>query len=505
MKIALVDLSAPQDLKILLVKTGGVSTVLSAHQLAVEDGGDPLALVAGQLASLGSGDLTVAIIPPADLVADQVFHFPPMPEREIRKVLPREVAGAAGQPGPFTIDYQLSGTVVEKGAEKIEVHAFYGVQESLAAFVRRAMEAGLPVSRIVPDVIGFNALLDAVPELMDEKEGLLLAEVRDGRISLHLFKGRHWALDREFAFRSEAGAEPEAEDLQRIVLETSRTLQFFKQKFRGFPVSRAVIFGAHQAVPAIQKAVADSLAVPVVRLSLDRLKGKLSLPRSVVDGDEFLGLFARPLFVALALGRKRVLDLFPAGFEDRRQKSRRRFFAALTLGALLVGLAGATLYFEGIRNSYRREVKATQATYFGMDRRVAEIEAVKAQRADVFRIRQFIDGPRRYADSLAELVREITLAATDDLRIDEFDAEPAGETARFTLRGVFQAGDGITAQSAFLRFFGRLKEAPGVVDLLSGEVKIAPPPPAAETTAETVGISPPLELRFQLTGQLELE
>jgi len=200
-----------------------------------------------------------------------------------------------------------------------------------------------------------------------------------------------------------------------------------------------------------------------------------------------------------------VLDLFPAGFEDRKQKSRRRIFSILALGTLLVALAGTTFYFEGIKNSYRQEVKKTQAAYFGLDRRVAEIEAVKEKRADVFRIRQFIDGPRRYADSLAELVREITLAATEDLRIDEFSAEPAGETARFTLRGVFQASDGITAQSAFLRFFGRLKEIGGVVDLLSGEVKIAPPPPAGETTAETVGVPAPLELRFQLTGQLELE
>ncbi len=507
MKLALIDLSAPQDVKILLVKTGGVSAVLSAHHLLVEEGSEPLALVAGELAALSAADLPVVIIPPADLVADGVFHFPPMPEREIRKVLPREIAGLAGQPGPFTFDYQITGAVIDKGVEKTEVHAFYSVQETLTAFVRRVMDTGLAVFRIVPDVQGFNALLEAVPELVEEKGGLLLAEVREARISLHLFKGRHWALDREFAFRTaEGGSEPGADDLNRIVLETSRTLQFFKQKFRGYPVSRAVIFGAHPAVPAIQKAIADSLAVPAIRLNLDTLKNKLTLPRTVVDGDEFLGLFARPLFVTLALGRKKVLNLFPAGFEDRKLTSRRRLFSLVTVALLLASLAGATFYFEGIKRSYRQEVEHTRSTYLGMDQRVVEIEAVKASRADFFRIRQFIDGPRRYADSLAELVRAITLAAGDDLRLQEFVATPKGETARFTLRGVFVAEDGLVAQNSFLRFFNRCKENAGVSELTSGEVKIAPPAPGADPGSGTpAAAEAPLELRFQLSGVLELE
>ncbi|MCP5107507.1 MAG: hypothetical protein GY950_29235, partial [bacterium] len=129
MKAVVIDMSMAGEIKILNARLTSKVNIISGYYLTVSPQDDPVRVTAAKLREEGLVKLPAYIIPPGALIQKHNFHFPRMPDKEIKKILPREIAGVTSSSERMAFNYLRNGVVEEQQAEKIEVSAFYCEEE----------------------------------------------------------------------------------------------------------------------------------------------------------------------------------------------------------------------------------------------------------------------------------------------------------------------------------------------------------------------------------------
>ncbi len=499
MKALIIDLAAAGEWRVLHARLGTTVTVLAATHVQVPAGADPLPVLAEKLRAENLTGLPALVVLPRQLVSEHTFHLPPMPARDIRKVLPREIA-ASTQAGEVVFGFRLGGRVVERQAEKVEVSCFYADKAMLFDYLHRLREAGVRPVRLLPEAEALMAVLQAAGDALPAP-GLMLAEVRGNKIGIHLFRNRHWALEREFQFRTEGEETSSEDDLARIQLEVNRTVQFFKQKNRGFTVESALLYGSGADLGVVSDFMTNGLRLDCRPAGRSLFRQRLLLPRTVTDEGEFVSLFLVALGAALAGTQKGGVNLLASEFVEREQTGRRLLGLGIS-GALIAALlAGGTIYLERIRAEYRSGLETMRKAYGEMGRDVSQLEEVKRQRARYFRSQLFIAYPRQYAFALADFVRRLSLACSPGIELLSLAVESEPPLFRFKLEGRIRSVSGIDAQSTFITLFERIKAFDSVSQITSSGVKVsaAQVPPGQEAPLEGS------ELLFAVSGSVDVE
>jgi hypothetical protein len=475
MKSIIVDLSCASDIKILNVRITSVVSVLSGFHLTLAPSDDPLRAAAVKLRDEGLLELPAIIIPPLDLVKKHNFRLLKMPDKEIRRILPLEIASEEDSSAAMVFNYLRNDLVEEKQVEKVEITAFYCPRQTMLDFIERLKAEGIRPTQIIPRVQGLKTLVEINPTFGTERTGAAFLELMESRIALNIFRKRYWDLERNFLFRmegDEGSVELSAEDFTSISTELNRIFQSFKQRSRGCSIDRVILYGTGSHNRHLKNMINDSQSVTAFTIEAEHFGKKVSFPSHLRDSNEFVSTFALPISVALSVCRKRYLDLFPV--ESKEQVKLFSRMIGLTISAAIIGaiLVGSTIYFEGIKGSYRHDIGRLEGTYQSMSRNADIILDTKKKRADFYKRRYYIDFPIQYSYSAANLIRKLSLIADDRLELLKIEINPTNQTFKFKLDGRIEAGNQIRAQSRFLEFYQKLKEFDDIIQVTSSRAVV---------------------------------
>lgn len=514
MKAVIIDLTNEHEIKLLNTRiTSGVS-ILSGYYLGLSEGDDPIAAAAAKLKQERLIDTPAYIIPPRGFVQAHMFHFPPMPDKEINKVLPREIAGVTDSSDTVVYSYIKNGIVMDRQVEKLEVAAFYSSRKSTFDFLDRLKSEGINAVKIIPETQGLKTLVETHPALAPERSGVVFLDLMASRINLNIFKSQYWSLERDFAFQFEPSDDLHDEDLSRISIELNRTFQYFKQRNRTYDVDRVILYGVNSNINHLKDFIGDNHPVTAEVINPGHFKVKISYPAHLKDRDEFLLIFTTAISVSVSMTRKKVLDLFPREFTEREKLPRRLVglgISAAVIGAILIG---STIWLEKVKGSYTQDIEGTRKTYNSLSKNARAIDTTKRQRADYFRKRFFADFPFRYSYGTSDFIRRVSLIAAEGIQLVELQILPlsGGQDFSFALNGSIAAEDNIDAQAKFLRFYQELKAFEDMAQITFSTIKINAGEMGSTASRELVsgGKSPESQqeqvtLFFKINGQIELE
>jgi len=216
MKTIIIDLSRGDEAKILYARITNTVSIISGFYLTFSPQDDTVETIARKLLQEGLLNLPTCLIPPEEMLEKHIFHFPKIPEKEILKILPREIATVADSTEPTVFHYLDNGIIEDRQVEKIELAAFFARKDTVFSLLNRFKAKGIPINRIIPEAQGLKTLVDLNPQLADDASGAVFMELLANRIDMNFFKHKYWGLQRDFLFRVEPGEDLDEEDFARI-------------------------------------------------------------------------------------------------------------------------------------------------------------------------------------------------------------------------------------------------------------------------------------------------
>ena len=510
MKATIIDLTRADEIKILNARLTGSVTVESGYYLTLSSGDDPVRIAALKLKEEGLQDLPAIIIPSGELVEKHIFYLPKMPDKDIRKVLPREIAGVKDNTNPIVFNYMNNGFMEERQLEKMEIAAFFSGKERMFEFLNRLKSEGINPIKVIPEAQGLKTLMELNPGLRKERSGVVMLDLMANRISMNIFKNEYWGLEREFMFRMESDGDLIEEDFTRIATELTRTFQYFKQRNRSFNIDQAVIYGSSTNTEHLKNLVNDNLPVTASIIKADYFRGKVSMPAHLRDTREFISIFTLPIAAALAVSTKKYLDLLPEEYKEKSQLPTRLIGLGISAAVIAVILIGSTIHFQNIKGSYEKDIRDLSQTYLSMNKNAGIMEETRQKRADFYKRRYYIDYPLKYSYTAANFVRRLTLIPTEGIDLTEIEINPASQSLTFLLHGKIKADNTIVAQSKFLDFYRELKQFEDIIRIESSNVNVNPGEnrpgmPGKRKSADAEAEEKHVELYFTINGEIETD
>jgi hypothetical protein len=165
-------------------------------------------------------------------------------------------------------------------------------------------------------------------------------------------------------------------------------------------------------------------------------------------------------------------------------------------------------YFEGIKNSYKNDVKNIEKTFLSLSKNSTLIMDTKTQRINLFKRRFYLDFPSRYAYAAADFTRKLSQIANPAIDLLNLEINPANQNFKFKLDGRITAEDNVRAQSQFLTFYQQIKEFDSMLNVSSAKITVNPgnggAQPGGDKALPTAGQKESI-LYFSIDGEVEPE
>lgn len=507
MKAVVVDMGNPSRMRVMAVSTGKTARLLwlENHHLR-EHEGDIWDLLKKILQDHSAMDLPLCWIPGRDQVGAAVLALPPIPRREIAKILPREVGQLTEASQELATAFILGEKIEEKGAFKQEVISTYMPQALLYDSLDRMKALGFAPRWVLPELAGHLQLLGNIKKTIREPlSGTVLFEVDASKVAMTIYRGESWGLERVFTYRHDEDGGVGEEDLSRISVELNRTLQFFKQRFRRANVDRLVIFGSSSKQDQIAEHIRTNHALHVVTAEQVFSSERVDLSVLGETAPEILPSILTALNILPSLTGSSELDLFPAGYVDRDRLRSRIVGLGISYALVTSLLAVATVYLLGVRNEYRQQIHELSRTVSQQEAQNVQLVSTRKKRAFYYQWEHFKLWPKRYTAISTDFIRQLTLMVTPEIGLSEIVVDPRPHGAAFVLKGHISVADSIAAQSIFIHFFDQIKSHPRIISLDSSNVKVnaAREATGKSYTTEALPKKSEVELYFSINGEVE--
>jgi len=383
-----------------------------------------------------------------------LFSLPPIPEKEMREVVKRELRGTLSLPlQEMGFDYRIVG---EEERKKI-ILAVAAPSSSVKKEALFLKDLGLTPELITtPPIALFNAL-----KLMGERDEEIIAHIHleesKGHI-LFLRDGR-WAFYREF---------PRSPNIREGILpEVQRSFLYLRQQLRGREVRR--IFLSGHGTEGLERDLGEALGMDVEpllpNLDLSPLKGRAK------EFNQILHEFTIPL----GLAGKRVKDTVNLLASQASERSygailKKVAFAGIALSALTIGLSYAWLSREA-SNSHRRLQERREAI-----KRFEPYLTAQRER-DLYWKHLALFKDMNYHLLWAETLRELSLLVPPEMVFQSLTLKREVNKIKVTIKGEVFAPKTLLAQEIFNRFYSKIVSSPFFtkVEIDPNTMKVSPP------------------------------
>jgi hypothetical protein len=176
-------------------------------------------------------------------------------------------------------------------------------------------------------------------------------------------------------------------------------------------------------------------------------------------------------------------------------------------------LAGSTIWFEGVKGSYKQDIKKIEKTYLSLIKNAEAIDNTKRLRVEYFKKRFFAEIPIRYSYGTSNFVRQLRLIDAEGIEWKHLEMKSLGQDFSFVLSGSISGHNTIDAQARFHRFYRKLKDHEDMVQMTfsfnkgnAEESGAATPSRDLRRSVKVRGKSRNrVELFFTINGEIELE
>ncbi len=388
-------------------------------------------------------------------ISDSSLHhlipLPPMPAREMRVVIERELKETLTVPFPeMAFGYRIMG---EEGGKKIVLAAAVA-----SSFVSEQVRF-LRDLRLIPELIttvpialfnclglmeGANQGIVGLIHLTDEKGHILI--VRDGR----------WAFCREF---------PRGPTAEEMLSEIHRSLLYFRQQLRGEEIGRVFLSGTGTEV--LEKELGETLKVEVEpflpSLNLSPLKGRVNEFRQILPE------FAIPLGLAGKRAKDTVTLLGPQTLQKNYGAIlKKAAIAGIVVSALTIGVGYAWLSNE--ISTYNKIFQEKRGDLKRLEPYIAAQKERELYGKHLAFLRNF-----NYHLLWAELLRELSLLAPPEMALQSLTLKREGDKIKVAIKGEVLVPKTSMDQGIFNRFYSQIVSSPffSQVEVDPGSVKIS--------------------------------
>ncbi len=411
-------------------------------------------------------------------ISDSSLHhlipLPPMPAKEMRVVVERELKDTLAVPlSEMGFGYQIIG---EEGGKKIVLAA-----AAPSSFVSEQARF-LRDLRLIPQLITtvpialFNSL-----RLMEGVNQGIVGHIHLGEAKGHILivrEGR-WAFHREF---------PRSPTTEEILSEIHRSLLYFRQQLRGEEIGTVFLSGT--GTDALEKELGETLKMEVKPflppLDLSPLKGRINEFRQILPE------FAIPLGLAGKRAKDTLTLLGPQAVQ--------RNYGTILKKATIAGIVGSALtmgvgyaWLSNEISTYNKILQKKSGELNGLEPYIAAQKERELYGKHLATLRNF-----NHHLLWTELLRELSLLAPPEMAFQSLTLKREGDKIKVAIKGEVFVPKASVDQGIFNRFYSQMVSSPffAQVEVDPGSMKISQP-----GGSEKDGL---VRQEFEIKGELKL-
>ncbi len=461
MKLVIIDLSNQTEIKILNTTVKKYLQIHSAYYLTIPEEANPVDACVKKLKSVGLLNIPVIIIPPREIMHYQNFHFPIIPDKEIRKIIPREISKYTDSKEEIIFDVKTGATVIEKNEKKKEVMVYYIKKKELWDLLEQFKKQRIRTLKVVPEVFCLESFIqkNILSAYKQEANGVVIIDMMTTKINMNIFNRSTWSLNREFPFKMDASATMGDRDFSRISTEFSRTFQYFKQKNKNVSIDEAFLFGSNPEITVLDRFINDNQPVGSSLISQVDPIEKIDYPPNLKNREEFNAIFFVAIAAANSFIEKNCVDLYPKEYIEKEKLPKQIIFFTV-LGILLVAvLFFFTSFYLEQKNEYQADRKKIEKEFNILQAQMDRIDALKKRRKNYYEKIILMEKPRKVSYQVSDFIRRLSLIITKDLplQVSKLNILPGEEKINFLIEGIIHSEDINSALTTFDKFLKKLK------------------------------------------------
>ncbi len=412
-----------------------------------------------KLSENGFKDKEIILVSTSPNMRTEIKTFPKMKKKDAGVVIEREVKKVAPEE-EVEIRYVLIGEREEREKRVQDYLISFAPKKFVWDTVKFIDSMGYKPKAIIPAI---QSILLGAEQLMSKKENYGFINISENMVSIvFLKKGLSFISYREFPVTINEGV-LNSDELELIVVEINRTIQFFKQKNRGENIETILVSGTVPALDEIAVVLNENIYPEVELVSEERIKAEIKFPFS--KDKEFHNIVGElfPLMGGVFVeGKKEFVNFVPKEYFEEKYFKSRVYGFSISFGIVAIILIASSFYIETIKKDGYEKLKEVKKSFSKMESRVYEIERIKAKRKEILNMLYELNLEKNSTKKLILFFNRLSLVKPKDLDISSLSLRKEDYGWSFEIKGIVDSGNYNLNSFIFEDFKEKLSQLEGV-------------------------------------------
>ncbi len=396
----------------------------------------------------------------SSLVKNVIRSFPKIPQKELKLIIDREVKKEAKDEKIF-YDFIPLEEKKERDTTKKEILVSVAPQDLIwkaFSFLRGIEKSPIIITSFYQSFILGRRLLKI--EEKDKTFGILNIHMK--KSSFLIFKGgSEYVLERDII--SVSGEEINPDTIETLLMEINRTIQYFKQKNRGYELSSIYITGTINNIEEVSSALNEMLPFIVQPIPVNKVLNFLKItieenlsPYSFLS--EFFTLFGG-IFIPDA---KDKINLLPSYYYEKEAYKTRLLTFLITTTLLFGILLTSSFFIKRTKDSVEKDLEQQKIALDKIKSRMQAIEEIKHKREKYHNALLILGNSKKAVEKIILFFNFLTLNTPDGIHLKTADIDKEGAGYEIILTGVTDSVAPFMSNELFKIFYDKLSSFPYV-------------------------------------------
>ncbi len=438
-------------------KKGNLFKITNHISFKLIDTDDPLLEIKTRLSQAGFKAVNTIFVAKSNVIKNEIKSFPKIPKKELAKVVERE-AKRVFPDEEFFHDFVVLEEKEERKGKTVEALISVAPQKYIWEIFTFLRDLGKNPEIITTKIQSFMSLKHII-EREDETFGVL--NLSSERSSFVIFKEKSEVIiEREIPITSsDTFGEGEVDS---IMIEISRTVQYFKQKNRGFDVSTIYVTGNISNIDEMIDDLNELSPYNFIACNGERLSGKIEIGTGI-EPMEFFSTYFDIIGAIFLIKEKEKVNLLPSFYFEKEIFKKRRRNIILSLILMVAILLPTTFVVEMFKRDIGKELEKQKKALQKLEMRRADIERVKSIRERIYNEMLTLGLEQVKIESIVKFFNFITLNTPSGVLLKSAEVKERGKNISVEVRGEVFSETPFLNNRIFNDFYLKMGAFPGIV------------------------------------------
>jgi len=401
----------------------------------------------------------VIILTSSPEVKNEIKAYPRMPSKDLKTVVEREVKKSFTTDN-FFFDYLIAEEIDSRKRSENKVLISMADENHIwdvFTFIRNLEKTPYAITSKHQN----DLLLRTFIKEEDKTIGFL--NIRPKRSCFILLKeNSNIILEREI-HTSEAPVF-ETSNLENILMEINRSIQYFKQKNRGYDVSKIYVVSSFENPEQIIDILNTRLPFEISLLPVDRVKNlvKIGIPENeylyfISEYCELIGLIFLPY-------QKEMINLLPSYYFEKEIYRKRINSFIITIAIILFLLISSTFFIENLKHNASNEFEKQKKALNKLSSRVNEINQIKNTRKIIYQEMETLLREPKSLKNIVLFFNYLTLNTPQNVNLYSASIEKDLNNWRVSLEGVILSNSSFLNNEIFKDYYQKIGLFPDTIE-----------------------------------------